>query len=208
MTMKYKTTKNAIELCRYANDKLYDYIQTCPDRFLEFAIIPINEPKAAADELERAITQLNFKDVLIPGRPVDVFLEQEKYDAIFAKAEALGVPIYLHPAPFNADIYQAYYKSDVYSDATAASFASYGYGWHIDVGIHAIHLVLGGVFDKHPNLQMIIGHWGEFAPFFLERMDEALLSDHLNEPISYYFKNHFHNYYEKNLNHHLIQSKY
>jgi len=185
------TGEKAIELCRYANDKLYGYIEMYPERFLGFACIPINEPQAAAEELERAVTQLGFKGVLIPVRPHDGFLEQEKYDVIFAKAEALGVPIYLHPAPVNADVYQSYYKSDAYTDATAASFASFGYGWHVDVGIHAIHLVLGGVFDKHPNLQMIIGHWGEFIPFFLERMDEALLSDHLVHPISQYFKNHF-----------------
>ena len=84
----------------------------------------------------------------------------------------------------------AYYKGN-YSDVTAATFACFGYGWHVDVGIHAIHLVLSGVFDRHPNLNMIIGHWGEFVPFFLERMDDILFADHLEHPISYYFKNNF-----------------
>lgn len=84
------TGEKAIELCRYANDKLYGYIEMYPERFLGFACIPINEPQAAAEELERAVTQLGFKGVLIPGRPHDGFLEQEKYDVIFAKAEALG----------------------------------------------------------------------------------------------------------------------
>ena len=57
--------------------------------------------------------------------------------------------------------------------------------------MHALHLVLSGIFDRYPNLNMIIGHWGEFIPFFLERMDETLFADHLKHPVSYYFKNNF-----------------
>ena len=63
---------------------------------------------------------------------------------LFSKAENLDVPIYLHPAPVNSDIYQSYYKGN-YPEVTAATFACFGYGWHIDVGIHAIHLVLSGI---------------------------------------------------------------
>ncbi|KAA1039545.1 amidohydrolase [Macrococcus equipercicus] len=185
------TGQQAVELCRLSNDRLAEYIQQHPDRFLGFAVLPINEPEAAVQEMERAIKELGFKGVLIAGHPADGFLEQPQYAGIFAKAEALDIPIYLHPAPIGSLPYQHYYKSDAYSDETAASFASFGYGWHVEVGLHAIRLVLSGLFDRHPNLQMIIGHWGEFTPFFLERMDEALMADHLEHPISYYFKNNF-----------------
>ncbi len=71
---------------------------------------------------------------------------------------------YLHPATVNSDIYQSYYKGN-YPEVTAQHFARFGYGWHIDVGIHAIHRALSGIFDRYPKLNMIIGHWGEFIPF-------------------------------------------
>ncbi|HCG74462.1 MULTISPECIES: amidohydrolase family protein [Staphylococcus] len=182
--------ERAIELCQQANDTLAKYVNEHPDRFVGFATLPINEPQAAVEEFKRCIKELGFKGALIMGHPKNGFLDQDQYDDLFATAEALNVPIYLHPSPVQSDVYQAYYKGN-YSDVTAATFACFGYGWHVDVGIHAIHLVLSGVFDRHPNLNMIIGHWGEFVPFFLERMDDILFADHLEHPISYYFKNNF-----------------
>ncbi|MEJ7424040.1 amidohydrolase family protein [Staphylococcus warneri] len=182
--------QKAIDLCKKANDQLADYIKQYPDRFVGFATLPINEPEAAVEEFKRCVKELGFKGTLIMGRTKDGFLDQDQFDGIFATAEELNVPIYLHPAPVNSDVYQAYYKGN-YPEITAATFACFGYGWHIDVGIHAIHLVLSGIFDRYPNLNMIIGHWGEFIPFFLERMDETLFADHLKHPVSYYFKNNF-----------------
>lgn len=181
----------AIELCQYTNDRLKQYIDEHTDRFLGFATLPINEPEAAATELKRCINELGFKGALIFGRPNGKFLDNPEFEVIFETAEQLDVPIYLHPAPISDEAYQAYYQSDNYSDATAANFASFGYGWHIDVGIHAMRLVLSGLFDRHPNLSMIIGHWGEFTPFFYERMDNIIHASHLNHDPSYYFKTNF-----------------
>lgn len=182
--------EQAIRLCKQANDTLADYIKAHPSRFIGFATLPINEPEAAVEEFKRCVNDLGFKGALIAGRPHDGFLDQDHYDGIFKTASELNVPIYLHPAPVNSDVYQAYYKGN-YPDVTAATFACFGYGWHVDVGIHAIHLVLSGVFDRYPNLNLIIGHWGEFIPFFMERMDTILFADHLKHSISYYFKNNF-----------------
>ncbi|MDT3958497.1 amidohydrolase family protein [Staphylococcus kloosii] len=181
----------AIELCQYTNDRLKQYIDEHTDRFLGFATLPINEPEAAATELKRCINELGFKGALIFGRPNGKFLDNPEFEVIFATAEQLDVPIYLHPAPISDAAYQAYYQSDNYSDATAATFASFGYGWHIDVGIHAMRLVLSGLFDRHPNLSMIIGHWGEFTPFFYERMDNVIHAPNLDHDPSYYFKTNF-----------------
>ncbi|MBF7023160.1 amidohydrolase family protein [Staphylococcus kloosii] len=183
--------EKAIELCQYTNDRLKQYIDKHSDRFLGFATLPINEPEAAATELKRCINELGFKGALIFGRPNGKFLDNPEFDVIFETAEHLDVPIYLHPAPISDEAYQTYYQSDNYSDATAATFASFGYGWHIDVGIHAMRLVLSGLFDRHPNLSMIIGHWGEFTPFFYERMDDIIHAPHLDHDPSYYFKTNF-----------------
>ncbi|PNZ70083.1 amidohydrolase [Staphylococcus croceilyticus] len=182
--------ERAIELCKKANDTLAEYVQEHPDRFVGFATLPINEPEAAIEEFKRCVNELGFKGALIMGHPKSGFLDQDEYDGLFAAAEAMDAPIYLHPSPVPSDVYQAYYKGN-YPDVTAATFACFGYGWHVDVGIHAIHLVLAGILDRYPNLNLIIGHWGEFVPFFLERMDNILFADHLKHPISYYFKNNF-----------------
>lgn len=182
--------QRAIDLCKKANDTLAEYIEKYPERFVGFATLPINEPEATVEEFKRCINDLGFKGALIMGHPKNGFLDQDAYEPLFAAAEALKAPIYLHPSPVQSDVYQAYYKGN-YPDVTAATFACFGYGWHVDVGIHAIHLVLSGVFDRHPNLNIIIGHWGEFVPFFLERMDSILFADHLQHPISHYFKNNF-----------------
>ncbi|MCJ1780294.1 amidohydrolase family protein [Mammaliicoccus sciuri] len=181
----------AIELCRYTNDTLKKYIDQYPDRFLGFATLPINEPKAAAEEFKRCVNELNFKGALIFGRPNGKFLDSPEFHTIFETAEALDVPIYLHPAPISDEAYQAYYQSDQYSDATAGSFACFGYGWHVDVGVHAMRIILSGIMDKYPNLKMIIGHWGEFTPFFYERMDETIYAPNLKHKPSHYFKNNF-----------------
>lgn len=185
------TGDKAIELCRYTNDTLKKYIDQYPDRFLGFATLPINEPKAAAEEFKRCVNELNFKGALIFGRPNGKFLDSPEFHTIFETAEALDVPIYLHPAPINDEAYQAYYQSDQYSDATAGSFACFGYGWHVDVGVHAMRIILSGIMDKYPNLKMIIGHWGEFTPFFYERMDETIYAPNLKHKPSHYFKNNF-----------------
>lgn len=185
------TGDKAIELCRYTNDTLKKYIDQYPDRFLGFAALPINEPKAAAEEFKRCVNELNFKGALIFGRPNGKFLDSPEFHTIFETAEALDVPIYLHPAPISDEVYQAYYQSDQYSDATAGSFACFGYGWHVDVGVHAMRIILSGIMDKYPNLKMIIGHWGEFTPFFYERMDETIYAPNLKHKPSHYFKNNF-----------------
>ena len=137
------------------------------------------------------MNELNFKGALIFGRPNGKFLDSPEFHTIFETAEALDVPIYLHPAPISDEAYQSYYQSDQYSDATAGSFACFGYGWHVDVGVHAMRIILSGIMDKYPNLKMIIGHWGEFIPFFYERMDETIYAPNLKHKPSHYFKNNF-----------------
>lgn len=186
------TGEKAIELCQLCNDVLHEYVELRPTRFQGFAVLPINEPEAAAEEFRRCINELGMKGALIAGRGHDgTFLDHPQYEPIFKAASELNAPIYLHPAPVTPEIYQSYYKSPSYDEVTSSTFACFGYGWHTDVGVHAVRLVLSGLFDRYPNLEMIIGHWGEFVPFFLERMDQALLDSKLEHPISTYFEKHF-----------------
>ena len=84
------------------------------------------------------------------------------------------MPISWHPAFPAAVIQNHYYLSDSYSTQVGAEFATAGFGWHLDVGVHMARLVLSGIFDKLPNLQFISGHWGETIPAMLDRMDQIM----------------------------------
>ncbi len=144
----------AADLVRSANDTLADAVRRHPDRFAAFAALPTTVPDAAAAELERCVGELGFVGSMIMGRTEGDFLSAERFDPILRTAARLNVPIYLHPALPNrvtsADNYEAGLDPIV-----AARFASAAWGWHSETGVHFLHLVLSGVFDRYPDLQVI-----------------------------------------------------
>ena len=99
-----------MRLARGANDRLAETVRAHPDRFAAFAALPTPDPEAAADELERAVTQLGFKGAMIHGLTNGVFIDDKRFWPIFERAEALDVPIYLHPAMPHPAVIEAYYK--------------------------------------------------------------------------------------------------
>ncbi len=164
----------AIELCEEANSTLSDLIKLHPTRFAGFAILPVADPKAASEELERAVKELVLKGAMLSGTFNGRFFDEPEFLAIFEKAEALNVPIYMHPAIIPKNIAQYYYKSENWSPVASAMFATAGYGWHLDSGISVVRLIASGLFDKFPKLNLISGHWGELVPFYLNRLDDQL----------------------------------
>ncbi len=177
----------AVPLARDINDQLAATIAAHPDRFAGFATLPTPDPEAAAAEFERCVKTLGFKGALINGRTNDRFLDDPSFAPILETAARLDVPIYLHPTfPAKAvqDIYYAGFDPQV-----SGSFATFGWGWHMETGIHALRMILAGVFDRYPRLQLILGHWGEMIPFYLARVDEVLtpVSKHLERRVSDYF---------------------
>jgi predicted TIM-barrel fold metal-dependent hydrolase len=163
----------AARLVRSTNDTLAAAVRRHPDRFAAFAALPTTVPDAASAELERCVGDLGFVGTMIMGRTDGQFLSAERFDPILRTAARLGVPIYLHPAVptrvTSADNYEAGLDPIV-----ATRFATAAWGWHNETGIHFLHLVLSGVFDRYPDLQVILGHWGEMVPWFLDRLDDAL----------------------------------
>jgi len=163
----------AADLVGSANDMLAAAVGRHPGRFAAFAALPTTVPGAAAAELERCVNGLGFVGTMIMGRTDGEFLSAARFDPILATAARLSVPIYLHPAVptrvTSADNYEAGLDPVV-----ATRFATAAWGWHNETGIHFLHLVLSGVFDRYPGLQVILGHWGEMVPWFLDRLDEAL----------------------------------
>ena len=149
-------------------------INKYPNRFAGFATLPFANPVKAAEELERCVKEYNFCGALVAGQYKGRFYDEPEFFPIFAKDAELDVPISFHPAPINHQIQEYYYKSSNWSDFMAGQFASAGLGWHIDVGIHVMRMILSGIFDDLPNLKIISGHWGELMPSFLERMDSII----------------------------------
>ncbi|WP_203663118.1 amidohydrolase family protein [Lacticaseibacillus sp. 53-4] len=184
--------KVAIGLCKMANDDLAKAISAHPDRLGGWATLPVGDPEAAAAELERAVKQLGLRGAMIHGYYDGHMFDDPMYEAIFAKAEALDVPLYFHPAVIPAAISEHYYQGQGWSELTAFTFAGAGWGWHEDLGVQMIRLILAGVFDRHPRLKIITGHWGEMVPNFLERMDQTLgLTVHLDRSISQTYRDNF-----------------
>jgi uncharacterized protein len=162
----------AVALARDANDQLAAAVAAHPDRFAGFATLPTPDPEAAAAELARTVTSLGFKGAMINGHTGGRFLDDRAYWPIFERAEELGVPVYLHPTYPAPEVMQAYYAG--FEAPVSLALATAGWGWHAETGLHALRLVLGGVFDRFPSLQVIIGHMGENIPFSLARADERL----------------------------------
>ncbi len=163
----------AADLVAKANDRAAAAVREFPERFAAFAALPTAVPDAAAAELDRCVTDLGFIGTMIMGRTDGEFLDAPRFDPILAKAAALDVPIYLHPAVPPREITESSYAGGLDPLVTARLQTS-AWGWHQETAVHFLHLVLSGVFDRYPNLQIILGHWGEMVPFYLDRIGEAL----------------------------------
>lgn len=152
----------AVELARAANDELADAIRAHPDRYSGLAAIAPQSPAAAAKELERAVRELGLKGVIVNSHTHGEYLDDAKFWDIFAAAEALNVPVYLHPnTPSNAMI----------EPFLARGLDGAVFGFAVETGLHALRLVVSGVFDRFPNLRVVLGHLGEGLPYWLFRLD-------------------------------------
>jgi len=162
--------ETAVALTQRVNDRLQRIVAANPQRFAAFAALPTAVPEAAADELERAVT-LGFKGAMLHGLANGTFLDHKRFWPIYARAEQLDVPIYLHPALPNAEVSRVYYD-DYVKDFPMVARPAWGYT--VETATLAIRLVLSGVFERHPKLKIILGHLGETLPFLVWRVDQAL----------------------------------
>jgi uncharacterized protein len=159
----------AVELARQANDAVVAAAAKYPGRFLGFAALPMRDPHAAVAELERTVGDHGFVGALINGHVGGRFLDDQFFWPVFEAAQALGVPIYLHPTVPPRPVIDAYYQG--FAPAVSGRLAVAGLGWHLDTGIHCIRLILGGVFDRFPALQVIVGHHFEALSWMAWRTD-------------------------------------
>ena len=152
----------ACQKAREANDILAREIQRRPNRYSGFAHLAMQDPMAAASELERAMRELGFCGAMINGHTCGRYLDDPCYDPFWERAEELEAPIYLHPA----DPPVPYAALAGYNALTRATW-----GWGVETGSHALRLIFHGTFDRFPKAKLLLGHLGETLPFLLWRFD-------------------------------------
>lgn len=175
---------DSVDMARRINDAVAAAIARNPTRFQGFATLPVSQPEAAALELERCVCDLGFKGTMLCGRVGEHNLDHPSLSPIFESAARLGALILLPPRMPALAARQAYY-SGLHPEIDTA-FAAFGLGWHYDAGIQFLRLVLSGMFDRLPDLQVILGHWGEVVLFYAERLAVMDRFSRLEHPIAAY----------------------
>lgn len=152
----------AVTLARDSNDQLAAAIAKYPTRFAGLAAVAPQNPRAAAKELERGVRTLGLKGAILNSHTLGEYLDDPKFWELFAAAEALEVPVYLHPNSPSAGLIQPLLQRGL-------DGALYGFG--VDTGMHLLALITSGLFDRFPKLRLVVGHLGEALPFWLFRLD-------------------------------------
>ncbi|HLB13690.1 MAG TPA: amidohydrolase family protein [Burkholderiales bacterium] len=152
----------ATSLARSTNDQLAEAVRRHPDRFAGLAAIAPQDPRGAAQELERAVKHLGLKGAVVNSHTRGEYLDDPKFWEIFEAAEALDVPIYLHPTTPSPGMVRPFLERGL--DGAI-------YGFAVETGLHMLRIVVSGAFDRFPRLRMVVGHLGEGLPYFLFRID-------------------------------------
>jgi 2,3-dihydroxybenzoate decarboxylase len=162
----------AVATARRANDALAELVASRPDRFQGFAALPLQDPAAASEELVRAVKELGFKGALVNGyseigdADIAAYYDQPEYETFWSAVAELGVPFYLHPRnPLES-------QRRIYDGRPELLGPTWAFG--VETGTHALRLITSGLFDRHPDLQVILGHLGENLPFAIARLEQRL----------------------------------
>jgi uncharacterized protein len=180
------TAEEAARLQVQTNDRIAELVNAHPDRFQGFATLALPAPAAAAAELERAVTELGLNGALLFGRTGERNLDHPDNWPIFEAAAALRAPLYIHPQTPQPRVRAALYSG--FDDTVNSVFATGGIGWHYESGVQFLRLALAGVFDRFPDLQVLLGHWGEVVLFYLDRADRLATPAKLPQRFSDYVR--------------------
>lgn len=155
-------TDVAVPLARDLNDELAAAVAAHPDRYDGLTAIAPQSPEDAAEEIRRGHRELGFKGVILNSHAQGEYLDARRFDPIFAAAEELDTPIYLHPTTPIPRLAEPFIEAGL--DGAI-------YGFSVEAGLHVLRLITSGVFDRHPKLKLVIGHLGEALPFWMWRLD-------------------------------------
>ncbi|GAA1560039.1 amidohydrolase family protein [Kribbella lupini] len=179
---------DAVRFSRAANDIAATAVRTHSPRFRALSSLPMSSPTEVAGELERA-AGLGHVGTMVYGRSGERFLDDPAYDDFFAAAAELGQPVFIHPQLPSAAVRDASYRG--FDPTTELALATFGWGWHLEAATAALRLILRGTFDRHPELQVVLGHWGELLLFWLDRTDSLSRIAGLRRPVSDYIRSNF-----------------
>jgi 2,3-dihydroxybenzoate decarboxylase len=152
----------AVNIAANSNDAAAEAIRKWPTRFAALAAVAPQDPQAAAKELDRAVNKLGLKGVVINSHTQGEWLDDQKFWDIFAAAEALDVPVYIHPSGPPKSMIEPFLERGLEG-------AVFGFG--VEVALHVLRIIVAGVFDRFPKLKIVIGHTGEGLPFWFYRLD-------------------------------------
>jgi uncharacterized protein len=181
--------EHARRLSSAANDTAIAAVSKYPTRLRALSTLPMSSPKHVVDELVRA-KSLGHVGTMVYGRSGDRFLDDPAYDEFFAAAAELGQPVFIHPQIPSDAARDSSYRG--FGDLTDLSLATFGWGWHLDAALAALRLIIRGTFDRHPDLQIVLGHWGEMLLFWLDRADSLSRVAGLQRSVSEYIRTNFH----------------
>lgn len=184
--------ETAVRVAREANDALAQIVAVRPDRYRGFAALPMQDVDAAAAELDRAVRTLGFRGALVNGytaleRPENgIYYDDPRYDTLWERFVALDVPFYLHPRNPLPD------QRRIYAGREQLLGPTWAFG--AETAVHALRMMIGGVFDRFPRLTVVLGHLGELLPFAIRRLEQRLsrrTDVDLARPASAYLRENF-----------------
>jgi len=145
-----------------ANDRLAEACRRHPGRLSGLTAVAPQDPKRAAEEIERGARSLGFHGVIINSHTHGEYLDDPKFWPIFEAAEALDTPVYLHPNTPSRGLI---------GPLLDAGLDGAIFGFAVETGLHLLRLIVAGVFDRFPRLRVVAGHLGEALPFWMSRVD-------------------------------------
>jgi predicted TIM-barrel fold metal-dependent hydrolase len=183
--------REAIALSRDANDRASESVGRHPTRLRAMTTLPMSDPDAAVAELQRTAGDAAHVGVMAYGRTGARPLDDPAHDDVLAAAAALRRPVFVHPQIPPDAVRGASYGG--FDPTTDLALATFGWGWHIEAGLAALRLIVRGTFDRHPDLQIVLGHWGEMLLFALDRIDSlSNVATHLERRVGEYIATNVH----------------
>ncbi|MGG2461563.1 amidohydrolase family protein [Streptomyces sp. RGM 3693] len=183
--------REAVALSREANDRASEAARRHPTRLRAMTTLPMSDPDAAVAELQRTADAPGHVGIMSYGRSGARPLDDPAHDELLATAATLGRPVFIHPQIPPDAVREASYRG--FDPTLDLALATFGWGWHVEAGLAALRLILRGTFDRHPDLQIVLGHWGELLLFALDRIDGlSRLATHLDRRVADYVATNVH----------------
>ena len=179
--------REAVALSRDANDRAAEAVRRYPARFRALTTLPMSDPDGALAELQRTANAPGHVGIMSYGRSGERALDDPAYDELLGAAASLGRPVFIHPQIPPDPVREASYSG--FDPVLDLGLATFGWGWHIEAGLAALRLILRGTFDRHPDLRIVLGHWGELLLYWLDRVDSlSSVATRLDRRVTEYFQ--------------------